>query len=621
MFFLNHAKQLFLVILTVVLLSSFSVAGIGKAHQLNDEAYQNLKTGNYDRVHVLSKQALSLAISENNPTEQARALSNLASGFLYLGQTDKALEFYSESLIISRANDDIEGLDRALNNIVNVYDTLKKYKETLKYRKSQLANALASGEREYLLAAHLGLVDVYANIEETDKAKIQLAKSERLLSESPDPFLRIYFLFAKASLANKLEEHDSSIFSIKQALNIAKLNNYRGLIAATRAKLAEYYFYAEKYTEALNQATLSLDEAVALKLKPKQLDMHTLLSNIYAQKENFEKALEHNKRAQEISKSISGEKIHALVEITKIDRQMAETKQILRESQKDQKILTLRIEQQSQTQIIRLISLASLGILTLFIFYRISIKKELKRQQALNTQLRELDIVKDRVLTNTSHELRTPLNGIIGLSDIIIQDEKETLSSSTLNSLKLIKKSGEQLALVINDILEFSKLKSKKLTVINIDFSLTSLINEVIKVCEPSTANKDVVVKFESGDSTLDIHQDRGRVQQILFNVIGNAIKFTRQGEILVSASCKNNELTIRVKDSGIGIPDDKAERIFEGFEQVDSSDSREHAGSGLGLAISRGLAEALGGSLALSSTLGKGTEVEIRLPCRGLEP
>jgi len=616
MFSHNYIALAFLIVLTMGSLASVSLADESKSLQLNKEAYENLKAGNYERMHTLSKRALALAISENNPTEHARALSNLASGLSYLGQKEKALELYSQSLAISKLNNNIAGIDRAFNNIAGIYTDLLNFHETLRYRKLQLANALSSEDPGYLLTAYLGLINVYTNLGRTEKSQLYITQSERILAETPDSFLAVYLLFEKAGLFNKLKEHAASISSLQKALHIAKQNNYKGLAVSLRSNLAEYYFLAEDYSEALQQAKLSLVEARGLRLKGKQAEMHALLSSVYAQKKKFEKALEHNKREQELSVSITGERIRVLAEITRIDRQIAETEQMLQESQQNQKILLLRMEQQNQTQIIWLITLSGLGILALFILYRRSANKELERQRRLNIQLKELDVVKDRVLTNTSHELRTPLNGIIGLSDIIIQDEEEKLSSSTLSSLKLIKKSGEQLALVINDILEFSRLKSKKLTVINSDFNLTRLINDVIKVCQPSIVNKDIAIKFASDDESLDIHQDRGRLQQILFNVIGNAIKFTRQGGIVVNACCENNELLISVQDSGIGIPEDKAERIFEGFEQVDASDSREYAGSGLGLAISRGLAEALGGSIELCSTLGEGTLVEIRLPC-----
>jgi len=586
------------------------------SQQLNIEAYENIKSGNYDIAYALSEKSIELAQREGNVVEHARAISNLASGLKYLGQNSKALELYSHSLSISRSNKDYVGIDRALNNIASMYAVLEDHDESLKYRKLQLSNSYLTGNPEDEITASSGLVAAYANLGEITLAQQHVENAKRVLVTSPNAFFEIYLLSAETIIFDYFQDVESAISTMKVALQLATTNNYRGLVASLRNELANYYFISGNYLDSLKHAEFSLMEATSLGLKQAQADAHELLFKIHKQNGNHKKALKHYQLEQELSEFISGEKFRVLAEITKIDRQTAETKQMLKESQQNQEILTLRLEQQDQAQIIWLIALASVAILLLFILYRISAKRSLERQQALNKQLRELDIVKDRVLTNTSHELRTPLNGIIGLSDIILQNEEEKLSSSTLSSLKLIKKSGEQLALVINDILEFSRLKSKKLTVVKSTFCLTSIIRDVITVCEPSTVNKDVVIKYETHEEAFDVYQDRGRIQQILFNVIGNAIKFTRHGMVLVSAVANNDELLITVKDTGIGIPAEKTERIFEGFEQVDASDSREHSGSGLGLAISRGLAEALGGSLKLSSTLGEGTEIEIRLPC-----
>ena len=131
----------------------------------------------------------------------------------------------------------------------------------------------------------------------------------------------------------------------------------------------------------------------------------------------------------------------------------------------------------------------------------------------------------------------------------------------------------------------------------------------------PSAIKKQVNLEFQESGKEIMVRQDRGRIQQIMLNLVGNAIKFTDSGSVSTQIELLADEVSIFISDSGIGIPSEKIERIFEGFEQVDSSDSRAQSGSGLGLAISRGLAEALGGSLTLHSTLGQGTQVIVTLP------
>ncbi|MBV1908761.1 MAG: tetratricopeptide repeat-containing sensor histidine kinase [Kangiellaceae bacterium] len=612
------SRRFFISLFPFVILFLVDVGSVKAEDQsstfLNEEAYQKLKQGNYETAYQISVQALSQAKAENQPIEQARALSNLASNLSYLGDKEKALSLYSESLETSRQENDLFGTNRALNNIASIYYDLEDPDETLKYRQLQLENSLASNDIEDLLIAYIGLTQAYSLKLNLGDAKHYANLARQSLVNHPNPFLEIYVLLSESEIEEIQKDYDKAISLMNNAVFIAESNDFHGLTVSARANIVQYYLKQKKYAEAIRVGNETLVKAQEIKHQTKIIQLNKLLSEAYQAIGNFEQALHHYKKLKSVNERIIDEKVRLLGEVTKIERQVFEKEEQLIKMVKDQKILSLMLDKQKQNQLIWAAIASAVFILLFFIYYRLNSEKEIHRQKSLNKRLEELDVIKDRVLTNTSHELRTPLNGIIGLSEIIIKDEQSGLSEPTIHSLRLIKSSGEQLARVINDILELSKLKSNKLTIVNTRFNLNELINDVVAVCSPQANQKLLRVTYREIDNAV-IAQDRGRLQQVLFNVIGNSVKFTENGDIDVVVDIKNGEIEIIVNDTGIGIPLEKQERIFEGFEQVDIGNNRRQSGSGLGLAISRGISEAIGGELTLTSTLGKGTSVKVLIP------
>jgi len=603
--------------LVMIGLSNVLASESSNAKILNQKAYQQLKQGEYQLAFRTSKKALQQSKDEKNTTEEARAISNIASNLKYLGENERALKLYSESLKLSKLNNDIEGELRAINNIAGIYSELENESETLKFRQLQLLKSKQGSDKEDQLIAYIGLTQAYVDLGQITNANSNLAKARQLLEANPDPFLQIYVIFSQNGIYEKQKKYDKALQSAKVGLIIAETNKFNGLITSLLANVAEYQLQLGQTRRAKETSRKALKIAEKLNLRSKQLQIHRLLGKINKADSNYQKALLHTETANILSQSISGEKILQLAEVTKIDRQVAKTEQKLIDLQLEQEILNLKLDKQQQKMLIWFFIFSVLFVSGFFWYYRRNSKKEILRQKQLNEQLTELDRIKDRVLTNTSHELRTPLNGIVGLSEIMLQDNTRQLPDDVRESIGLIKTSGEQLALVINDILEMSKLKHDKLRILYSDFDLDELISDVVKVCTPLARDKSIEIKSTSLLNNHSIKQDRKRLQQILFNVIGNAVKFTDSGFVEVSCKIKQNQLSIVVNDTGIGIPKGKLDRVFEGFEQVDSGNNRTHHGSGLGLAISRTLAEALGGQLVLNSALGKGTCVSIILPLK----
>jgi len=228
----------------------------------------------------------------------------------------------------------------------------------------------------------------------------------------------------------------------------------------------------------------------------------------------------------------------------------------------------------------------------------------------------ESDRLKSAFLANMSHEIRTPLNSIIGFSDLLLdpdfgQDQRDEF-------IRMIGASGNNLLNIINDIIDLSKIESGQISFKISRLSIQKLIGDIQKEYSYRAVEKGIELRLDPSTSNLkDIYfeSDELRLKQILINFVGNAIKFTEKGYIEIGFRIEENRIEFYVKDTGIGIPEEYHEKIFERFRQVDSSYTRKYGGNGLGLAISKSLAELLGGEIWMESEVGKGSTFFFTIP------
>jgi signal transduction histidine kinase len=257
-----------------------------------------------------------------------------------------------------------------------------------------------------------------------------------------------------------------------------------------------------------------------------------------------------------------------------------------------------------------------------FISHQISISLERKKsEQELNTALmkaQESDRLKSAFLANMSHEIRTPLNSIIGFSELMTDRNLDADQQSEFANIIL--NSGNSLLSIISDIMDFSKIEAGQIVVNKFSFVTQELISEIQKEYSIVARKKGIELRIDTQNPKEDIWltSDENRLRQILINLVGNAIKFTKEGHVELGIKAIGDCVQFRVTDTGIGIPEEYHAKIFERFRQVESADSRKYGGNGLGLAISKSLVEILGGEIWIESDQRMGSTFYFTIP-RGI--
>ncbi len=253
--------------------------------------------------------------------------------------------------------------------------------------------------------------------------------------------------------------------------------------------------------------------------------------------------------------------------------------------------------------------------------------RDITERKALEAELRAAHAeaqaaaeVKSQFLANMSHELRTPLTAVIGFANLI--NERPELSPQTRQYVERVQTAGRALLSTVNDVLDFSKLEAGQVEICPWPTDPVELADEVVQLFGAQARAKGLRLRLDTlGDAPACLNLDPDRVRQVLTNLVGNAVKFTERGSVSVCVSYADGELRVSVRDTGDGIAPDRASLLFQRFSQVDGSNTRRHGGTGLGLAICKGLVEAMGGRIGVTSAPGEGSDFSFAIPAEAQAP
>ncbi len=247
-------------------------------------------------------------------------------------------------------------------------------------------------------------------------------------------------------------------------------------------------------------------------------------------------------------------------------------------------------------------------------------RKKVEELKVAVAKAESADKLKSAFLATMSHELRTPLNSIIGFTGILLQKLVGPLSAEQEKQLKMVQSSALHLLNLINDVLDISKIEADQVTIAEEAFEVTQVFSQCIEKIQPMAITKGLRLTKNVEHGLLTLTSDKRRVEQILINLLNNAVKFTESGEVVLNSKIDGKYLRISIKDTGIGITRENIQTLFMPFKQIDTGLTRKYEGTGLGLSICKRLVELLGGSIWVESELGKGSEFIFTLPLQRSE-
>jgi len=411
----------------------------------------------------------------------------------------------------------------------------------------------------------------------------------------------------------KLDEADAAI---GEAMAIVRRSGGRGPEAQLLAISADSAFHRGRLDRARSLIERSFAGVELADTPIAYRDAHLTAYNIYSKLGDGALALPHLERVRKL-----GDEAAQLATSTNMALMAARfdyANQELRIA--NLKAEEARREAAFQRTLLLGVGGATLIIITLLSIGLFTIRRSRNQVRAANTELNQTNVAlekalkaKTEFLATTSHEIRTPLNGILGMTQIMLRDP--SVPAQTRDRLGIVHGAGMTMRALVDDILDVAKMETGNLTVEMAATDLHAMLRDVTRMWEEQARGKGLDFKLELEGAPLWVETDSGRLRQMLFNLLSNALKFTEKGSVAVKAAAMDGRLRIAVSDSGIGIPAEKHEEIFESFRQVDAGTTRKFGGTGLGLAIVRNLARALNGDVAVASVEGEGTTFTVDLP------
>ncbi|WP_242137419.1 MULTISPECIES: ATP-binding protein [unclassified Sphingomonas] len=585
------------------------------------EAEADLRIGKTAEAAPLLSKAISL-VARQRPSKLSGDIL-LSLGGLRTANADVAgaLRSYQAAYEVFRKTGDVRSRAIAMVTIALLYQEAKDYDSALKYLKESLE--IYTGDPQILFAVHN---NKGVSLNELGRFRESLSEFEKALEiatalKSPFQQARTYRNMARTQLAEgQIQAADRSI---AQGLASARndepdsASDHFLVLSAWSARLHGRLDTARRLIE---RAFATVDqETSTLDLR----EGHQTAYDIYKDLGDDQQALIHlealkklddqtSKLAASANTALAAARFDFANQALKIEK--------LRRAQLQRDIDDTKLRAQTQQTIFGGLAIATGIIVGMLVFGLVTIRRSRNEVRAANVDLAETNVAlgralaaKTEFLATTSHEIRTPLNGILGMTQVMLADPG--IDPAVRDRIGVVHGAGITMRALVDDILDVAKMETGNLTMEAISFDLRGTLTDVSRLWEDQARARGVTFLLDLDACPAFIVGDAARLRQIAFNLLSNALKFTERGSVTLRAAEDGETLAISVEDSGIGIPADKIDLIFESFRQVDAGTTRKFGGTGLGLTICRNLAQAMGGEISVASVAGEGSTFTVRIP------
>ncbi len=584
------------------------------------EAHQFSNSGLYDSARARLLHIVGMAESLKDSAILARAYSQLGWNDLEIASYDEALEYFQTGLDIVIRKQDTAGISNAYDNLGCLYLDQQEPENALKYLRLALASSSQTSDIRAIAA-------IYNNIGLSYNGPIRSLPFDVRLDSA------LYYFRHSATLYENVDDRSQlarvlgnigSVFEKKGVLD-STLHYYRSSVgmhegmglnstyaAVAYEQLGNLFLVLHHPDSAFHYLNLaqSIDEGIGAKRG--LIELYFSLGKAYASTGNFKSAYDYLQK---------GTGLHDSIYSVDKSRILADMESKYQMSKSDRKIAA----QNQQIAQDRLVNYSIIGVVVLLCFVALIFYRNDRKLQRIN---KELAAAKERAeasehlehqfLANMSHEIRTPMNAVLGMTTLLLDT---SLNQKQRDYLEAIQSSADNLLVVINDILDLSKLQAGKMEFERIPFRLREVTGHALEIMRLKAESKGLTLSEEISESTPDVViGDPARLSQVLMNLLSNAVKFTERGSVKLVISAvaigeRKMNVRLAVRDTGIGIPREKLKSVFDSFSQADAETSRKYGGTGLGLTISRNFVELQGGHINVTSEVGNGSYFSITIP------
>ena len=547
--------------------------------KLAKQAKQYMRDSNFEKSLIISRQVLREATNINDNSLIATSYNIIGANYNYLGEPDKAISFYKKGIFYAHKTDNDTIKYRLNNNLGNMYCFEKKQNEIgISYFKKSIDYSVKLGDVSQILFTKINVTWVYFDIGQFDKG----------------------FPYLEFINRNNKKHGDSS--------NLVIINMLNGM----------YYSYKNENAKADTYFKNAIKLGTDSKEKSDLSFSHQEYSKFLLKNRRYKEAYYNSERYHEITKELYNSQKLKKAKEAGINLELDVYK---REIEKIENENNLQAQSIKKSRIIVLLLVIAFGVLLLLLYslYKnFNFKKKANRQLTLaNEELlvakekaEEASILKTQFVSTISHELRTPLYGVIGITNMLLDEHKELAKSPHLNSLKF---SARYLLSLVNDVLQINKIEENRIVFESLAFNIPDELNMIKN-------SLSFIAKNNKNTLTLNIDQkipeyligDKLRLSQILINLTSNALKFTKNGDVSINANLSKIDgklyfVEFKIIDNGVGIAEEDQAKIFDKFVQIGRKEE-DYQGTGLGLTIVKRLLELFGSSISLESKLGIGT-------------